>query len=77
MRVSEEGLPCRAANRGRSPQARMAELVDALVSGISGRKVVGVRVPFRAVLVLECAAVKYQGGLVTTEKSRIVFALRE
>src|SRR5437660_302596 len=32
-------------NRGRSICAQVAELVDALVSGISGRKVVGVRVP--------------------------------
>jgi hypothetical protein len=35
----------RGLNRGRSICAQVAELVDALVSGISGRKVVGVRVP--------------------------------
>ena len=43
-----KGLTARGANRGRSVQAQMAELVDALVSGISGRKAVGVRVPFWA-----------------------------
>ncbi len=37
-----------------SPDAEVVELVDALVSGISGRNPVGVRVPPSAFLIINC-----------------------
>ena len=61
--VRAEGFTLEKQNPRRFPSAQMAELVDALVSGISGRKAVGVRVPFWAPCDYRNAAVAEKSGI--------------